>query len=292
MRIGAAAGAQLRNMNYAWMCPIPLEKAVARDPALSACSPSPATRCCSSTRPAGASSTRSCLQRAGAGVLPVGPAARRVPEPGADPGLGPAQPGPLGERRVRAADRRRHGRDDAHVIRGETLEELAAAVRERLARVRARDRRAGARRRLRGQPAARRSRASTSWPPTGDDADFGRGERAVQQLFNGDVQRGAGAHEPDDVAAQRARARTTRRWSPAARWTPRAARRPRPTARWSTTWTGRSRASTASATASPRRRRAPTGRAARRSARSSPSPTAPRTPHTEEPVREEENAWH
>src|SRR5919108_1191032 len=28
-------GAQLRNMNHAWMCPIPLEQAVARDPAMS-----------------------------------------------------------------------------------------------------------------------------------------------------------------------------------------------------------------------------------------------------------------
>src|SRR4051794_23352178 len=35
VRIGAAAGAQLRNMNQAWMCPVPLEKAVARDPSLS-----------------------------------------------------------------------------------------------------------------------------------------------------------------------------------------------------------------------------------------------------------------
>ena len=34
VRIATPLGAQLRNMNYAWMCPIPLEKAVARDPAL------------------------------------------------------------------------------------------------------------------------------------------------------------------------------------------------------------------------------------------------------------------
>ena len=33
--------------------------------------------------------------------------------------LGPAQPGPLGQRRVRPADRRRTGTDDAHVIRGD-----------------------------------------------------------------------------------------------------------------------------------------------------------------------------
>ena len=32
--IASAVGAQLRNMNYAWMCPISLEKAIARDPNL------------------------------------------------------------------------------------------------------------------------------------------------------------------------------------------------------------------------------------------------------------------
>ena len=35
VRIGSAAGAQLRNMNQAWMCPLPLEQAVARVPSLS-----------------------------------------------------------------------------------------------------------------------------------------------------------------------------------------------------------------------------------------------------------------
>jgi 3-oxosteroid 1-dehydrogenase len=33
--IASAVGAQLRNMNYAWMCPVPLEKAVAGRPDLS-----------------------------------------------------------------------------------------------------------------------------------------------------------------------------------------------------------------------------------------------------------------
>jgi hypothetical protein len=34
VNIGATVGAQLRNMNYAWMCPIVLEKALNRDPSL------------------------------------------------------------------------------------------------------------------------------------------------------------------------------------------------------------------------------------------------------------------
>ena len=35
VNIGSAAGAELRNMNYAWMCPIVLEKALNGDPTLS-----------------------------------------------------------------------------------------------------------------------------------------------------------------------------------------------------------------------------------------------------------------
>src|SRR4051794_27062524 len=35
LAIAGPVGAQLRNMNYAWMCPVPLERAVARDPGLS-----------------------------------------------------------------------------------------------------------------------------------------------------------------------------------------------------------------------------------------------------------------
>ena len=53
VRIASAVGAQLRNMNYAWMCPVPLERSGASGPRR-ACSPCPATRCCSSTRPGGA----------------------------------------------------------------------------------------------------------------------------------------------------------------------------------------------------------------------------------------------
>ena len=34
VNIGSSVGAQLRNMNYAWMCPIVLEKALNHDPSL------------------------------------------------------------------------------------------------------------------------------------------------------------------------------------------------------------------------------------------------------------------
>ena len=107
VRIGAAAGAQLRNMNQAWMCPIPLEHAVARRPEMSGMF-------------SVAGDSMLFVDKTGRRVvneklpynelaqflLPVGPAARRVPVPRAGPGVGPARAGPLGLRRVRAADRR------------------------------------------------------------------------------------------------------------------------------------------------------------------------------------------
>ncbi|CAA9525561.1 MAG: fumarate reductase/succinate dehydrogenase flavoprotein domain-containing protein, partial [uncultured Solirubrobacteraceae bacterium] len=55
------------------------------------------------------------LQRAGADVLRVGRDRGRVPQARARPGLGPAQPGPLGQRRVRPPHRAAgHGRRPRH----------------------------------------------------------------------------------------------------------------------------------------------------------------------------------
>jgi 3-oxosteroid 1-dehydrogenase len=87
------------------------------------------------------------------------------------------------------------GASDAHVLRGETLEELGAAVAERLAKY------AG----VTGGPALTGDWASNleasvarfnELAATGEDADFGRGERAVQQLFNGDVREEPGRENP------------------------------------------------------------------------------------------------
>jgi hypothetical protein len=85
--------------------------------------------------------------------------------------------------------------DDSHVLRGETLEELGAAVRERLAKY------AG----VTGGLAPTDDWAETlgasiarfnELAATGKDEDFGRGERAVQQLFNGDVREEPGRENP------------------------------------------------------------------------------------------------
>ena len=125
----------------------------------------------------------------------LGPAARRVPLPGADPGLGPAHPGALGQRRVRPADRRAPGPTTRTCIRGDDAG------------------RAGRRRRASGSRATRRHRRAAladdfaanlgasiarfnELAATGVDDDFGRGERAVQQLFNGDVKEEPGRANP------------------------------------------------------------------------------------------------
>ena len=138
------------------MCPVPLEAAVERAPG--AVGHVLRGRRLDAVRrqdgpPRG--QREAAVQRAGADVLPVGPAARRVPEPGPDPGLGPALAGAFGERRVRAADRRRHGRQrraraarrDARRAGGRGAR-AARPLRERHRRARARRRLGGHARRL------------------------------------------------------------------------------------------------------------------------------------------------
>jgi len=196
VRIGAAAGAQLRNMNQAWMCPVPLEPAVAGDPSLSG-----------------------MFSVAGDSTLFVDKTGRRVvneklpynelaqtffhwdPLRGEYPYLVLVQVWDQRAQEHSASDEYGRlivgdtGASDAHVLRGETLAELGAAVRERLARYAGvtggttladdwADTLAGSIARFNEQAA------------TGVDADFGRGERAVQQLFNGDVREEPGRTNP------------------------------------------------------------------------------------------------
>jgi 3-oxosteroid 1-dehydrogenase len=196
VRIGAAAGAQLRNMNQAWMCPVPLEAAVERRPELSG-----------------------MFSVAGDSMLFVDKTGRRVvneklpynelaqtffqwdPLRGEYPYLVLIQIWDQRSQEHSASDEYGRlivgatGASDAHVLRGETFEELGAAVRERLARY------AGVTGGLAlsdnwadnlGTSIARFNELAA----TGVDADFGRGERAVQQLFNGDVREEPGRSNP------------------------------------------------------------------------------------------------
>ena len=193
--IATAAGAQLRNMNYAWMCPVPLEKAVA-----------------------GRRDLVGMFSVAGDSMIFVDVTGRRVvneklpynelaqaffrwdPLAGRYPHLVLIQ---LWDQRAQddsASDEYGRlivppGADDSHVLSGPTWEELAAAVDERLARYGAYT---GG---LRLSPDFGSTLKSTverfnEMAREGTDRDFHRGERAVQLLFNGPVREESGRANP------------------------------------------------------------------------------------------------
>jgi succinate dehydrogenase/fumarate reductase flavoprotein subunit len=184
--IGTAAGAQLRNMNYAWMCPVPLEKAVRRDPSM-----------------------MGMFSVAGDSMLFVNPKGQRVvneklpynelaqaffrwdPVTGDYPDLVLIQIWDQRSQDHSASDE--YGRlivapgdDDAHVVSGQTLAELAERIGERLSRYAS----------VTGGRALAPDFLATltktierfnALAASGRDEDFHRGETPVQVLFNGVV---------------------------------------------------------------------------------------------------------
>ena len=195
VRIATSVNAQPRNMNHAWMCPVPLEKAVAGRPDLIG-----------------------MFSVAGDSMIFVDKHGRRVvneklpynelaqeffrwdPLGGEYPNLVLIQVWDQRSQDHSASDEYGRlivppGTDDSHVIAGETLEELAAAVAERLGRYRAHT--GGL---TLSEDFAANLRAAierfNSFAARGVDEDFGRGERAVQQLFNGLVKDEPGRENP------------------------------------------------------------------------------------------------
>ena len=165
-------------MNYAWICPIPLEKAIAKDPLDDRhASRWRAIRCSSSTSAASAWSTRSCTTTSWRRPSSNGTARR------------PSIPNLVlisiwDQRSQDNSASHEYGRlivppgtDDRHVIKGNTLEELAANIDERFAEVRRRDRRHALHRRFPRATCRRRSRVQR-FAKTGKDLDFNRGERS------------------------------------------------------------------------------------------------------------------
>jgi 3-oxosteroid 1-dehydrogenase len=193
VRIASAVGAQLRNMNYAWMCPVPLER---------------------SGRP----DLVGMFSVAGDSMLFIDKTGRRVVNEKL-PYNELAQAffrwdGTAGEYPylvlVQVWDQRSQdhsasteygrlivpdGADNSHVIRGDTLDELAAAIATRLETVAART--GGLRlaedflTNLRTTVARYNDLAAA-----GRDEDFHRGETAIQQLFNGPVKEEPGRENP------------------------------------------------------------------------------------------------
>jgi succinate dehydrogenase/fumarate reductase flavoprotein subunit len=195
VRIAGRAGAQLRNMAHAWMCPIPLERAVARRPDMSG-----------------------MFSVAGDSMIFVDKRGRRVvneklqynelaqaffvwdADAAEYPNLVLFQIWDQRSQDGSASDEYGRliappGADDAHVVRGDTLDDLAAGLRERLARYAS----------VTGGLAltddfAANLRATidrfNGFARAGVDEDFGRGERPVQLLFNGDVAEQPGGTNP------------------------------------------------------------------------------------------------
>ncbi|PRY48735.1 FAD binding domain-containing protein [Geodermatophilus tzadiensis] len=195
LAIAGPVGAQLRNMNYAWMCPIPLEKAVARDPGMSG-----------------------MFSVAGDSMVFVDKTGRRVVneklqynelaqrffaydgDRGEYPHLVLVQVWDQRSQDHSASDEYGRlivppGTDDAHVIRGETLEELSAAIARRLERYR------GVTGGLTLAPDFAATLRQTierfnGFAERGVDEDFHRGEKPVQLLFNGVVKDEPGRTNP------------------------------------------------------------------------------------------------
>jgi hypothetical protein len=195
VRIGSAVGAQLRNMNYAWMCPIPLEKAVAKRPDMIGMF-------------SVAGDSTMFVDKHGRRVvnekLPYNELAQTFFEwdatTGEYPNLVLIQIWDQRSQENSASDEYGRlivppGADDAHVVHGNTLPELAAGIGERLARYAGVTGGVALSDDFAGNLDASIARFN-ELARTGVDLDFGRGERAVQQLFNGDVREEPGRSNP------------------------------------------------------------------------------------------------
>jgi 3-oxosteroid 1-dehydrogenase len=184
--IAGAVGAQLRNMNYAWMCPIVFEKAMARDPELiGTFSPSGDSmiyvnkegRRVANEKLAYNEMAQTFFQWDGAkseypNLLLIAIWDQRSQDHSASDEYGRFIVPP--------------GTDDKHVIKGATLAALSKAIGERLERYK---KATGG---LALAPDFEKTLAETiqrfnGFASGGRDFDFHRGERQVELLFNGNV---------------------------------------------------------------------------------------------------------
>ncbi|SEA76969.1 FAD-binding protein [Variovorax sp. YR216] len=195
VQMAGALGAQLRNMNYAWSCPVPLEKAVARDGSMSG-----------------------MFSVAGDSMIFVNKYGRRTVNEKLQynelaqtffewDGARAEYPNLV---RIAVWDQRSQdhsasaeygrlivppGTDDRHVIKGATLAELARAIDERMAKYAGVT--GGAK--LSADFLPNLQDAITrfnGFAKTGKDLDFKRGDRVVELLFNGDVKEEPGRSNP------------------------------------------------------------------------------------------------
>jgi hypothetical protein len=193
--IASTVGAQLRNMNYAWMCPIVFEKAMARDPNLiGTFSPSGDSmiyvnkegRRVANEKLAYNEMAQVFFQWDGArgeypNLLLIAIWDQRSQDHSASDEYGRFIVPP--------------GTDDAHVIKGATLSALTHAIAERLGRY---EKVTGG---LKLAPDFEKTLGATierfnGFASGGRDFDFHRGERQVELLFNGNVAPSPSAPNP------------------------------------------------------------------------------------------------
>lgn len=193
--IASNVGAQLRNMNYAWMAPIPLEKAIAARPDMSGM-----------FSVAGDSMlfVNKYGRRAVNEKLPYNELAQTFfdwdPGKAEYPNLVMIQIWDQRSQDNSASDEYGRlivpaGTDDAHVLTGETLEQLSGVIDERLKQY------AGVTGGLHldGDFTANLTASVARFNElarTGVDTDLHRGERQVQLLFNGNVKDEPGRTNP------------------------------------------------------------------------------------------------
>ncbi len=193
--VASAVGAQLRNMNYAWMCPIVFEKAMAKDPGLiGTFSPSGDSMIYVSKEGKRVANEKLAYNEMAQVFFQWDGAKSEYPNLVL-----------IAVWDQRAQDHccsHEYGRfivskgvDDKHVIKGDTMAALTKAIGERLAKYE------GATGGIKLAPDFEKNLAATverfnGFAKAGKDQDFKRGERQVELLFNGNVAESPSAPNP------------------------------------------------------------------------------------------------
>ena len=184
VHIGAAAGAKLQNMNYSWMCPIVLEKALNKDPSLiGTFSPSGDSMIYVDRKGNRVTNEKLAYNESAQAFFKWDPAKSEYPN------LVLVAIWDQRSQDHSASDEYGRfivpkGTDDKHVIKGKTLEALAANIRKRV------DQLSGRIGGFKIDPGFAANLKKTiarfnGFARKGKDLDFRRGERPVELLFNG-----------------------------------------------------------------------------------------------------------
>jgi 3-oxosteroid 1-dehydrogenase len=186
VHIGAAAGARLRNMNYAWMCPIVLEKALNKDPTLiGTFSPSGDSMIYVDKTGKRVTNEKLAYNESAQAFFKWDPVNSEYPN------LVLVAIWDQRSQDHSASDEYGRfivpeGADDSHVIKGKTLDALAANIASRVEKISGRIGNLKIAPDFAGNLKATIARFN-GFAKKGKDLDFQRGERQVELLFNGAI---------------------------------------------------------------------------------------------------------